>query len=64
MPLVRFNILQGSDAEIAKPLDAANEAVVEAFQVPQGTATRSSRSVSLVVCTHTMPGSTYLVPMS
>ncbi len=37
MPLMRFDILEGrTDAELQTLLDAAHEAMVEAFQVPQG----------------------------
>lgn len=37
MPLMRFDILEGrTDAQLKTLLDAAHEAMVEAFQVPQG----------------------------
>lgn len=37
MPLMRFDILEGrTDAELQTLLDAAHDAMVEAFQVPQG----------------------------
>ncbi|MDR4379250.1 tautomerase family protein, partial [Bacillus amyloliquefaciens] len=37
MPLMRFDLIEGrSDAELKALLDAAHEAMLEAFQVPPG----------------------------